>query len=283
MKTVNKLLASTLLLAMLFTACQKDNTNDLTDQESTQLMMMSSEDNSTAQDLYQDVEDQVDMAIDSRNGGGGGANPLCPQVTVDPSWDVFPHTVTIDYGTDGCEGPNGRIRKGIIMVEQTKALFVEGAVRTATFIDFSVDDAQIFGTRSLANNGYDDNGNVTFTRTVSGAKIIFPNGDETTWQSDEVLTQIEGGNTPLILLDNVFEITGTASGVNRQGDAFVAEINEPLLKKKTCPWIVDGTVGLEVAGHSLSLDYGDGGCDKYGTLTLPNGTTEEVKLRRRWW
>lgn len=280
MKNIKWLAASTLLLAIFLTSCQKEEEPQLNTEEATQQMIVASEDNATAEDLFQTVEDEVDQVLETR--GGGSANPDCPTITVDPSWDEFPRTVTIDFGTGGCVGPNGRVRRGVIVVEQTAAWFVEGAVRTANFIDFSIDDAQIFGTRTLVNEGYDVNGNVTFTRTVSDAKIIFPNGDETTWESNNTLTQTDGGNTPFVLLDNVYEITGNASGVNREGQAYTVDITSPLVKDKLCPWVSSGIVELQVDSYLISLDYGPGTCDKFAILTLPNGTEHQIVIQK-WW
>jgi len=276
MKPINWLFTATLFLGLFFTACQKDTTDNLADQEVADKLIVSSEDHATAEDFYQDVEDQVDDAIETRGGGGD-----CPTVTADPDWQTYPRTVTIDFG-DGCEGPHGRIRKGQIVVTLTDNMINEGAVRTATFVDFYIDDAHIEGTRTLTNLGYDDNGNITLSRVVAGGHITLPNGNEASWESDVVMTQIEGGDTPLLFIDNVFEITGTASGVNRKGKAYSIQIVEPLVKKKICPWFVSGVMTLTVDNVDVTLNYGDGTCDKKAILTLPNGTEHEI-LIRRWW
>ncbi len=276
MKMSKLIFSSALMMGVVFTNCTKDESTD--NQAATQQMVAASEDNSTAEDLYQNVDDQVDVIVEARGGGGSD----CPTVTVDPSWDAFPRTVTIDFGTDGCTGPDGRIRKGQIVVVQTAEWWVPAAERTTTFLDFSVDGAQLEGTATLVNQGYDANGNITLTRTVANAKITFPNDDVTTWESQQQLTQIEGGGTPLILLDNVFEFTSNSSGINRNGEAFTVETIEPLVKSKLCPWIVSGIIQLDVAGKTLKLNYGTGNCDKFGTLTLPNGAEMIIEIRRTW-
>ena len=279
MKTTHKFFVATLLLSVLFTACQKDKDEQLTNEETTQQMIVASEDNATAEAMYQRVDDQVDLVIDTRGGGGNGT---CPVVTVDPSWDEFPRTITIDFGTDGCEGADGHIRKGIITVHQTLAWWVDGAVRTTTFTDFFTDEAQLEGTAIIVNEGYDATGNITFSRTVEGAKITFPDNSTVTWEADQLLTQTDGGSTPYLLLDNVFEFTWTANGVNRNGQVFSVNTTTPLLKNKACPWLVSGIIELTLDNKTLSLDHGNGNCDKYGTLTLPNGSEIQIELRRTW-
>jgi hypothetical protein len=280
MKTIKWLALSALFLGVLFTACKKDEDTQLTQAE-TQQMIVASEDQTVSEDFYEDVDYQVDWAIETRDGGGTGL-PDCPVVTIEPADGSYPRTITIDFG-DGCNGGlDGRFRKGQIIINQSAAFHVEGAVRVATLQDYFVDDAHIEGTRTWVNEGFDAQGNVTFSRTVEGGKITFPDGSQSTWQSNYTLMQVEGGGTPLILLDNVFETTGSGSGVNRNGKAYTVEITSPLVKKRICVWIVAGAIELTVDGKTVSLDYGNGICDNKATLTLPNGTQHEI-LVRRWW
>jgi hypothetical protein len=271
MRTIKLFSVFALFGLVFFTACQKDNDNLTSEQ------IVASEDQTAATDLYQDVEDQVDQAIETRGGGGGGA---CPVVTIDPADGSYPRTMTIDFG-DGCLGPNGRVRKGQIVVTLTDTLIKAGTVRTVTFVDFYVDDAKIEGTKTLTNLGFDANGNITLNRVVTGGKIIFPNGDVATWEANHTLTQTAGGNTPTFL-DNVFEITGGSNGVNRHGKNYMVEIVTPLVKMKICPWIVSGSITLTVESKTVSIDYGDDTCDRKAILTLPNGETREI-LVHRWW
>jgi hypothetical protein len=275
MKTIKWLFSTVLLMGLFLTACNKDSTTDLT--ADSQQQMTASEDQATVSDLYEDVSDQVDDAIETR---GGGAND-CPIVTVEPGDGSYPRTVTIDFGTDGCEGPNGRIRKGQIVVTVSDTMSNEGAVRTVTFVDFSIDDAQIEGTKTLTNLGSDANGNVAFNRTVSGGQITFPNGDVATWEADHTLTQVAGGSTPYGW-DNIFEITGGSSGVNRNGKAYTVEIITPLVKKRSCPWIVAGVKSLTVEDKTLTINYGEGDCNRKALVTLPNGT-QKIILIHKWW
>ncbi len=274
MKTIKWLAISALFMGLFFSACKKNEDNDLS-AETTQQIVVSSEDQTTAEDLFEDVDYQVDDAIETRGGGGN-----CPTVTADPDFQTYPRTVTIDFG-DGCEGPNGRIRKGKIVVEVTGEIITAGASRTATFVDFFIDNAQIEGTRTILNEGFDADGNVTFSRTVTGGKITFPNGDVATWEASHLLTQTEGGNT-ITFFDNVFEITGSSNGVNRNGNPYTLEITAPLVKKSLCPWIVSGQSELNVMNKSVTINYGNGICDRKAILTLPNGTEVEI-LIKKWW
>lgn len=270
MKMMKWLFAATLAFVVLFSACKKDElTSDQTEQ------IMAAEDQTAANDLYEDVDEQVDQAIETRGGGG-----TCPTVTIDPADGSYPRTMTVDFGPDGCTGVDGRVRKGQIVVTLTDTITVIGAVRTATFVGFSVDGAQIEGTRTLTNQGFNSDGNFNLTRTVTGGKITFPNGESTSWDASHVITLVQGLLTPA-LADNVWEITGGSSGVNRNGKSFTTEIVTPLVRKGLCPWTVSGTKTLTIDGKTATVDYGDGTCDRKATVVLPNGTTKQILIR--WW
>ncbi|MBK7407533.1 MAG: hypothetical protein IPL49_14480 [Saprospirales bacterium] len=268
----NLLLLSMLFaLPLFFTACNKDTQDPADDTEIT-----TSEDVLTAQDLIEDTQEEIDYELENRD-----PEDDCPIITVDPNDGTYPRTITIDYGIEGCEGWNGRIRKGIILITVTDTMINEGAMRTVEFVNFSVDDVQIAGTKTFTNNGLNADGQLVFTRVVSDASLTFPNGDVAEWNATQTLTLIEGAGTPQ-RFDDVMQIEGGSNGVNRHGKAFTSEITEPLIKPRACPWIVSGIRTVNVNDHTWTLDYGDGECNKVATLTRPDGTTKVV-LIRRWW
>ena len=149
-------------IPFFFVACNKDEDVSTGDD----LETLTSEDVLTAQDLIQDTQEEIDYELENRD-----PEDDCPIITIDPNDGTFPRTITIDYGTEGCEGWNGRIRKGIIQVVVTDTMINEGATRTVTFIDFSVDDVQVEGVKTLTNTGLNDEGQRTFSRTVEQITI----------------------------------------------------------------------------------------------------------------
>ena len=265
------LFAAILVFTTFTTACEKNQADSPENPELT-----TSEDALTAMNLFQDTEDEVDFQIETRDPADN-----CPTITITPNDGSFPRTITIDYGDVGCTGLHGRTRRGIIIVTLSDSLRIPGATRTVTFDNFFVDDAQIQGVKTLVNQGLNANGQPTVLRTVENASIIFPDGETISWNASHTITMIQGHNT-LPVIDNVLQITGSASGINRQGNAYSAEITIPLIKRKNCPWIVSGQRTLNANNLSWSIDYGDGACDRIATMTLPNGNTRQV-LIRRWW
>jgi hypothetical protein len=233
----------------------------------------------TAEDLAANAgfSDQIDLAanvaIEER--GGGGA---CPIVTLEKPWGTWPNTLTIDYGTDGCAGPNGtNILKGKLIISQTADAFTKGATRTLSFENFYVDAIHVEGVQSWTNNGLNAAAQWSFTKVAKDMKVSYPDGTSTSWNLTHTSTLTQGGLT-LTWWDDVWSTTGTISGVNREGVSYSATTTADLVKKATCGWVSAGAIDLNVGGNTAVIDYGGGDCDNKASVTLPNGDTFTIKL-----
>jgi hypothetical protein len=266
-KSLFFLFAFTLTL-LAFNACRKSDDNVIHDDD-----VMTSEDLAANTDFSEQIDLDADLAVEER----GGGNP-CPVVTFAQPEGTWPNTITIDYG-DGCTRPDGRVLKGIIVVNQTAEIRTAGAVRVVTFENFFVDDVQVEGTKTWTNNGLDAAGRFSYTKTATDMKLSFPDDTQTTWNATHTNTLTEGADTPTHL-DNVWSITGNAAGVNRRDQTFSATITEPLIKRASCRWISEGVTVFTRENRTSTLDFGDGTCDRFGSLTLPNGNTISIRLRR---
>lgn len=89
-----------------------------------------------------------------------------------------------------------------------------------------------------------------------------------TWNSVKNVLQITGYGTPHFPLDDIYKITAYATGSNSGGHSWASLIVEPLIKKFTCPWIVQRTVRLVRDGRTALLDYGSGGCDDQAIIYI---------------
>jgi hypothetical protein len=256
-----------LIGALAFSSCKKDNP---VDEE-----VATSEDVATAEDFSAELDQIADMAVEERGGGG-----VCPKVTLAQPWGTWPNTITVDYGTTGCTGPNGEhVLKGKIIITQTAEMFAAGARRTKTFENFFVDDVRVEGTKEWVNNGKDASGNWSYTRKATDMKLTYPDGTFSTWNHTHTATLVQGGATPTPH-DNVWDISGSTTGVNRNGKTFSATITSPLVKRGNCRWIVKGTISFSRDGKTSTLDFGNGLCDRLARLTLSNGDVVLVRLRR---
>jgi hypothetical protein len=250
---------------LVFESCKKEERNEAA--------ITTAEDLSAAEDFSEQIDLDADAAIER---GGGGS---CPTVSFEFPEGTWPNTVTIDYGT-GCTDPlTGRFISGKLIVQQTAPIRESGAVRTITHENFIVDEVRVEGTRTWTNNGLNADGNWAYTKDATDMKLTFEDGRSTTWSKTRTSTLIQGGNTA-IRIDDVWSSTGTASGINRNGRNFTATITEPLIKKASCRWISSGVLDFSVESRNFSLDFGEDTCDRFGTLTVPNGNTYNIRLRR---
>ena len=239
------------------------------------------EDSLAQNDQTEMADAEIDDAIpDDLVGGSADDRGGCATITYAQPKGTWPNTITIDYG-NGCTQPGGITFKGKIIVKQSAKMTTAGATRQITYENFYVENVKIEGSRTVTNAGLNAAGQPVFTKTGTET-LTFPDGDTATRTINHVRTMTEGYNTN-IRADNVWQVTGTDTGVNRNGDAFTVTIKTALTKKFTCPWLISGVIELTVNGKTRSLDFGDGTCEREATLTLADGTEKEIKIRRRWW
>ncbi|MEO6290669.1 MAG: hypothetical protein ABIO76_12145, partial [Ginsengibacter sp.] len=154
----------------------------------------------------------------------------CFSISVVPNTrHVFPKTVTIDFGS-GCMGRDGKLRKGKIISIYTGPMFIPGSKCSTTFEGYYVDSFKIEGKYSVENTSTSNQ--KQWTVHVADGKIINTNiSTWKLWSSIKTHTQVEGNGTPSYPLDDVFQITGSATGSSSNGNSWTALITEPLVKK----------------------------------------------------
>lgn len=294
-----KLASFSILLSLLvIISCKKENSQSGTDQQEEQVAQVSAEADAEAESTYSELFDDV-MGVNNDVGVAGSGvsygridtlTPVARCFTVSasyPNGTPFPVIITLDFGTTGCAGPDGRVRRGKIIIEYTARLINPGAIATAHFENFYVNDIHVEGTHRITNTS-ETNIPRRFRIEVINGKLTRPNGNYIEWSSTRVVTQIEGLSTPLIPRDDIFKIEGTAHGVTRRDNLLVrweSTITEPLIRRVSCRWIVKGRVrtvrvNLPNPGNSPwvgILDFGAGVCDDQATLTI-NGTTHQITL-----
>lgn len=281
LKYVGAILAS----GLLFVGCSDEENEEIVFEE-TQSVITATELNYSdeAEQMSDDIAEIVeDVYVSDELASSGKASyysdylPDCVTITTVVT-DTFKEK-TLDFG-DGCELRNGNVLSGIIFMSY--ALNMEAASKTITvrLENFSFNAVSVEGGKSIVRVRSNENGNPQGTATAD-LKATWPDGETATFAGTRTREWIEGFGTGF-WGDNVFEITGNGTFTNKAGNTFVKEITSPLRREMSCRFIVSGVLAISRNDATASLDFGDGSCDGKGMLTTPDGTTEEVFLRRFW-
>lgn len=201
---------------------------------------------------------------------------ITPSISVKPKGNIWPKTVTFDFG--GGITKNGVTRKGKIIAVYTDRLIKPNARVDITFENFYINDVKIEGTKSIVNNGKNANGNFTFAviinetrKNVSKGQLIFSANRNIEWFK---------GEDSETSLDDEFKITGNSNGVTFKNKNYTTNITKALVKKVGCKFIVEGTIEISIKDKlKKTLDYGNGECDNVATLTI-NGNSKEIILKK---
>jgi outer membrane murein-binding lipoprotein Lpp len=241
-----------------------------------------SQDNSFVEGIYENVSDIADEAYDFSTNNlkstDGWRHFLSDCVTVTLDTTAFPRQLTIDFGEVNCLCNDGRYRRGMIIVTWTGRYCEFGTVISHSFENFYVNDNHVEGSKVVTNMGLNNNGNVYFTIVINGTVTMADNTGVITWNSSRQRELIQGYDTPG-RWDNIYLVTGTASGTRLDGVSWLSEILNPLRVEMACRFIVSGTVQITPDNlPSRILDYGDGNCDNIATVTI-NGVTYTIHLR----
>lgn len=273
---------SIIALSAIFVACQKEitskpNGSNLTTTASTsQLTTMTTEQsNQIALVLSTDLKGDF-----SRNAAAG----CLPVVTYDPGPDVYPRTVTIDYG-ESCTSASGVTRSGKIVLKYSNDLAITGSQELTTYNNYYVDGIKIEGGTKFANNGeVGVQGQIIYRLTYKNRKSIQADGGYTIINGHHrVIKRGEGSGYPGFP-DGDFRATGllnytqfnNVSGVTSQFTV-ATRPQEALIYKSGCDWITKGKSLYTYSDQSTAeLDYGNGVCDNLGTFTKDGVTTSIV-------
>ncbi|MBU0764050.1 MAG: hypothetical protein KJ607_04360 [Bacteroidetes bacterium] len=199
-------------------------------------------------------------------------------ITVDPCvlCDSFPKTMTIDYGATGLL-INGKLYKGKIIAvfngRWGRDVVADGTYADVTYDGFAVDNVTRSGQARLTyNGGYPDQPSFT-TQATNLVLTLEDNETQISLDGSRTVTWTSGfGNESNT--DDVFEITGTVNGVDRNGVAYESKIDSsnPLVRDMTCTntfTFVSGKLEITPAGKvTRIIDFGDGGCDNTFTVNI---------------
>jgi len=270
------LMGAMLGLTLYISSCQKaQETIDTLD-------VNLAEDNALAADAFTDLSTIADQAYEGNDLSFKTASGFliggCATITKDTN--SFPRLITIDFGPVNCLCADGKYRRGKIFISYTGPYKKPGTVINITTAAYFVNDNHIMGTRTVINQGLNADNHPYWTITVNG-KIVKADSSKISFSSQRTRTMIAGFMTPHVWNDDIFLITGSASGVSAAGISYDADISVALRKEVPCPYFVSGIVEITRYNNGpkvFTLNYGNGNCDNKALLTGPNGYTKIITL-----
>jgi len=264
------------IIILGFSSCKKNNT--IASEIETTFDLTGKQ--AISESLTDDANNLLDETTETLGLSGNKAPIIdngtlsCATVTVSPG--AFPKTITLDFGT-GCTNPNSNIeRSGIVHIVLSDSFRLTGSTAIMTFDNYYV-------------NGYKKEGTITWTNTstatvrswsrqVVNGKITAPDGRFWFHNGLKQITQVAGNNTPRILLDDAFSITGSSVITNSLGDTRTATIEIPLHKRVDCDHIDEGSIRFQGPNHFATLDFGNGTCDAIATISINNYQPRTITL-----
>lgn len=200
---------------------------------------------------------------------------------VEVNHDTTANVITVDFG-DGCEGRNGVIRSGKIIISYSEEQDVVEAWKSITFEEFYVDAVHVEGLKTHTILDIDENGNKTTSNTLVGGKLTFPDDSFATRNSEKIRFRFRGETLEV----SYATVDGWADGTNVEGEDYSMTIDETLLFKGECFEEGQGFIPVQgiktiIKGENvIVLDYGDGECDNLVTATV-NGETTVYEMTPR--
>ena len=289
--------------SLLFSSCRKRE-KEVVEEEDTE--QNTANDNNSAESYMADIESigsQVseDGSLETyRTTGSTGMEALeasgCAVIT------VAGQIVTVDFGTTGCVGKDGRSRTGKLIYDFSASTSGATHYRNPGF-------SMSVTSQNYVVNGYAVNIiNKTITNTtpntipsttnpgtnlkwlvVANVSIVKPNnGGTITWacsRTKELLNTndtncYKGQNRAIVWTKAIVKLNGSASGVNAKSENYsavatdlVRDFNcapDPVSRPHRHPFI-SGTVVYTPASRPVrTIDYGNGACDMLATITIKN-------------
>lgn len=290
---MKKILIGLICSAFMIGSCKKKEENvDPPVSESTE----SAEDNAVAENEFTSIYDMVDdeakndTSIYLGKMAKASTLPACAERT----YDINTKTLTITFKgsanqnasyPDHCLCNDGMYRKGTIKTVFTGAYRTQGSTANIELVDYFVNNYPVTGKKLITNLG-NSSGHFKYSVKVTDAGVTTAKG-KITWTSDRTVERIEG-DTTITPWDDVYLITGSASGINRRNIPFsvIIDANNPLKKqiKVGClSTFISGILTITNTNNnkSMSIDYDpdkNANCDKVAEVNV-NGSKRRITVR----
>jgi hypothetical protein len=201
----------------------------------------------------------------------------CTKISREWAGDTL--VTTINFGSDSCAGPDGKVRTGKIIMTSIGDYWKGDAFITLSCEDYFVNGNQVTGTTTVSTTINADGNHVAQIKE-EGTVTMADGSGTITWNSEKTRVVKKGTDT-LDRKDDVIEVTGTASGTLLSGNTFTSATQTPLVRtrQKDCAGVfISGITNISISdGTEIVVDYGDGTCDNLATVTT-DGVSETITI-----
>jgi len=288
------LIAAAVLIGIVNASCKKNDqpmSSPSSSKSTTESLLLSA--NNIISNAGSEQNSEVSDVVGS-NSVTSGDSVSCRSVTYNPSHSVYPHLTTINFGS-GCTGRDGITRSGKKMVTvyaDWKTAPAGTLISETTFEDFYVDSVSVSGNSKIYIDSAAASGMLGL-KIVTDKTFTDSKGNTSTYISTNYWTQT-AGNATTTKADNVYQITGSASGSEVLDGAtmltWTSTIDpaNPVIRMGDCVYRTKGDIQIKLnveggSNFSERLDYGNGTCDDDATLAINGGTPQQVTLPLRFW
>jgi len=267
-------------VVLILSGCSDNESVDIESQEQDFIEVQRSSEIDEASEAMDDIAIdayEAQEANENTTGRTTGVETLSPPecMTKTIIAEENSRTITIDFGTEGCE-VRGNILKGKILLSYTRDPEAQEILISKTLEDFYFNDKNILGTKTLLKQRSNANANPQFTKTTD-IRVVWPDGSEASRNGTKIREWIEG-HASGIWSDNVFEVTGHWTSVFKNGNTRSYTVVIPLRREVLCRYFVSGSLNVERSNVSGVFDYGEGDCDNQATFTNANGDVRAIVL-----
>ncbi|MCY1721271.1 hypothetical protein OU798_13010 [Prolixibacteraceae bacterium Z1-6] len=261
----NTVISLSILLIIIFSACQNIEKKTLTSGEAQTLLTEAV----TAFSIYSKTqEDATKAAFESENTLKSAETNTdeYPVITIDPfNLTEWPKTITIDYGPENHLGIDGRYRRGVMLIKAHNFAEIENTVWEITFSDYYQNDHKVEGTQTIKYTGLNTSNNPEYECSIIDGVITTPAGKLFYFEQDTKREWIYGHDTHYVttgniedLCDDEYLISGTHSGVSSDGYTYtMSALNDPLHVNVCCKYVMEGILSVSLPDNNLSceIDY----------------------------
>jgi len=266
------------VLLIIISSCERKDINKDKDIQAVVYNSKTTKEVINAQNTFDLSNNAIENSYKDILKGSFGFRGLdCAEISKTNSFGKFPNTFTIDFGS-GCDVNDSLNLSGKISLTFSGWFNHSGDSIVFKYDNFYANSNHIEGEMVKKNLGKDQDGNRSFSKQVKNGKVTLETGEVTSFNSLRYSKYYRNG-TPFDFNDDEWGFTGNFDGTTTEGDSFEGVIKNELILPISCGCVVSGELEITYNSEDVyTLDYGNGECDKVGTLHYPDGTSEEIDI-----